>query len=139
MITGIAHVNLTVPPGTLEQAAEFYGNTLGFTRVAVPALQKDSLAWYLMLHFLPIITPSFLHRDRSYPILRFHSFLPHPVKPPPISLRTIPGHRTTTKLTNKGLTSPPKANKSTFPPTHLSPTNQPPLVTHALNLRMRRS
>ncbi|KAN0098178.1 Glyoxalase/Bleomycin resistance protein/Dihydroxybiphenyl dioxygenase [Hyaloscypha variabilis] len=46
MITGIAHVNLTVPPGTLEQAAEFYGNTLGFTRVAVPVLQKDSLAWF---------------------------------------------------------------------------------------------
>jgi len=46
MITGIAHVNLTVPPGTLEEAAEFYGNTLGFTRVPVPALQKDSLAWY---------------------------------------------------------------------------------------------
>lgn len=46
MITGIAHVNLTVPPGTLEQAAAFYGTTLGFTRVAVPALQKDTLAWY---------------------------------------------------------------------------------------------
>ncbi|KAH8763867.1 hypothetical protein BGZ57DRAFT_549599 [Hyaloscypha finlandica] len=46
MIIGIAHVNLTVPPGTLEQAAEFYGNTLGFTRVAVPVLQKDTLAWF---------------------------------------------------------------------------------------------
>jgi catechol 2,3-dioxygenase-like lactoylglutathione lyase family enzyme len=53
MIIGIAHVNLTVPPGTLEQAAEFYGNTLGFTRVAVPVLQKDTLAWYVLFPFLP--------------------------------------------------------------------------------------
>jgi catechol 2,3-dioxygenase-like lactoylglutathione lyase family enzyme len=59
MIIGIAHVNLTVPPGTLEQAAEFYGNTLGFTRVAVPVLQKDTLAWYALFPFLPVsFTPS---------------------------------------------------------------------------------
>lgn len=44
-ITGIAHVNLTVPPGTLDQAAAFYGSTLGFTRVPVPVLQKETLAW----------------------------------------------------------------------------------------------
>jgi len=44
-ITGIAHVNLTIPPGTLEQAAEFYEKTLGFTRVPVPVLQKHELAW----------------------------------------------------------------------------------------------
>jgi hypothetical protein len=48
MIIGIAHVNLTVPPGTLEEAAEFYGTTLGFMRVPVPVLQKDSLAWYVI-------------------------------------------------------------------------------------------
>ncbi|KAH8593916.1 hypothetical protein B0O99DRAFT_514842 [Bisporella sp. PMI_857] len=46
MITGIAHVNLTVPPGTLEHAAAFYATTLGFTRIAVPVLQKDELAWF---------------------------------------------------------------------------------------------
>ncbi|KUJ10173.1 uncharacterized protein LY89DRAFT_740564 [Mollisia scopiformis] len=46
LITGIAHVNLTVPPGTLEQAASFYEGTLGLTRAPVPALQKDSLAWF---------------------------------------------------------------------------------------------
>lgn len=46
MITGISHVNLTVPKGRLEHAAEFYEGTLGFTRVPVPVLQKDSLAWY---------------------------------------------------------------------------------------------
>jgi catechol 2,3-dioxygenase-like lactoylglutathione lyase family enzyme len=45
MITGIAHVNLTVPPGTLEQAAAFYEGTLGFKRVAVPVLQRETLAW----------------------------------------------------------------------------------------------
>jgi hypothetical protein len=36
---------MTVPSGTLEQAAIFYAGTLGFTRVAVPVLQKDTLAW----------------------------------------------------------------------------------------------
>jgi hypothetical protein len=46
MITGIAHVNLTVPTGTLSQAEAFYAGTLGFTRVPVPVLQKDQLAWY---------------------------------------------------------------------------------------------
>ena len=46
MITGIAHVNLTVPEGTLEQADAFYGQTLGMHRVAVPAMQKGTLAWY---------------------------------------------------------------------------------------------
>jgi len=45
MITGIAHVNITVPPGTLDQADEFYGKTLGFQNVPVPHLQKGTLAW----------------------------------------------------------------------------------------------
>lgn len=47
MLTGIAHVNLTVPPGTLDDADAFYGKTLGMHRVPVPALQKDTLAWYV--------------------------------------------------------------------------------------------
>jgi len=46
MITGIAHVNLTVPPGTLDLAEAFYGDTLGMHRVPVPHLQKDTLAWF---------------------------------------------------------------------------------------------
>ena len=46
MITGIAHVNLTVPSGTLAEAEEFYGATLGLTRRPVPQLQKDRLAWF---------------------------------------------------------------------------------------------
>jgi 4-hydroxyphenylpyruvate dioxygenase-like putative hemolysin len=29
LIAGIAHVNLTIPRGTLDQAFEFYGETLG--------------------------------------------------------------------------------------------------------------
>jgi catechol 2,3-dioxygenase-like lactoylglutathione lyase family enzyme len=49
MITGIAHVNLLVPEGTLDHAESFYGNTLGFTRVPVPVLQKGTLAWYVFL------------------------------------------------------------------------------------------
>ena len=45
MITGIAHVNLIVPPGTLDLAEAFYGDTLGMHRAIVPARQRDMLAW----------------------------------------------------------------------------------------------
>jgi len=45
MLTGIAHVNLTVPEGTLNLAEEFYAKTLGMERVPVPVLQKETLAW----------------------------------------------------------------------------------------------
>ncbi|KEQ60157.1 putative glyoxalase family protein [Aureobasidium melanogenum CBS 110374] len=46
MLTGIAHVNLTVPSSTLDEAEAFYSNTLGMKRVPVPALQRDRLAWF---------------------------------------------------------------------------------------------
>ncbi|KAK7885194.1 hypothetical protein LTR67_010685 [Exophiala xenobiotica] len=46
MISGLAHVNLTVPSGTLEQANEFYGTTLGLTSRPVPELQRGTLAWF---------------------------------------------------------------------------------------------
>ena len=52
MITGIAHVNLTVPPGTLDDADAFYGKTLGMHRVAVPTLQQDQLAWSDIIQFM---------------------------------------------------------------------------------------
>jgi catechol-2,3-dioxygenase len=42
MLTGIAHVNLTVPTDTLDEAEAFYSNTLGMQRVPVPVLQKVS-------------------------------------------------------------------------------------------------
>jgi 4-hydroxyphenylpyruvate dioxygenase-like putative hemolysin len=45
MISGIAHVNLTVTPGTLEHAEEFYGKTLGLVSAPVPELQKETLRW----------------------------------------------------------------------------------------------
>lgn len=45
-ITGIAHINLIVPPGSLELANEFYGSTLGLTLRPVPSLQKGTLAWF---------------------------------------------------------------------------------------------
>lgn len=44
-ITEIAHINLTVPRGTLETAAEFYGDTLALKRVPVPSAQTTELAW----------------------------------------------------------------------------------------------
>ncbi|KIM99341.1 hypothetical protein OIDMADRAFT_20018 [Oidiodendron maius Zn] len=46
MITGIAHVNLVVPPGTLDHAKDFYGVTLGFHLVSPPAIMQDVLAWF---------------------------------------------------------------------------------------------
>jgi catechol-2,3-dioxygenase len=45
MISGIAHVNLTVTPGTLAQAEEFYVKTLGLTSAPVPALQIGTICW----------------------------------------------------------------------------------------------
>ena len=45
LISGLAHVNLLVPPGTLDQANAFYGETLGLKARPVPQLQKGSLAW----------------------------------------------------------------------------------------------
>ncbi|KAJ9101012.1 hypothetical protein QFC20_005296 [Naganishia adeliensis] len=45
-ITQIAHINLTVPRDTLETAAQFYGDTLGLTRVPVPSAQTKELAWF---------------------------------------------------------------------------------------------
>ncbi|EXJ87380.1 hypothetical protein A1O3_04339 [Capronia epimyces CBS 606.96] len=46
MITGFAHINLTVPHGSLSAANEFYGNTLGLTPRPVPVLQQGTLAWF---------------------------------------------------------------------------------------------
>jgi hypothetical protein len=46
LITGLAHINVTVPPSTLNAAGKFYGTTLGLTPRPVPAAQKDSLAWF---------------------------------------------------------------------------------------------
>jgi catechol 2,3-dioxygenase-like lactoylglutathione lyase family enzyme len=48
MITGIHHVNLVIPPDTLELAHEFYGDTLGLTSRPVPHLQRGRLAWFDM-------------------------------------------------------------------------------------------
>ncbi|KAI7626117.1 hypothetical protein KC343_g6397 [Hortaea werneckii] len=46
MISGLAHVNILVPPGTLAQADHFYGETLGLKPREVPKLQKNSLRWF---------------------------------------------------------------------------------------------
>ncbi|KAJ6013355.1 hypothetical protein N7540_007946 [Penicillium herquei] len=46
MIAGIAHVNLTVHPGTLDDAQEFYSTTLGLTPSPVPELQKGTILWF---------------------------------------------------------------------------------------------
>lgn len=46
MITGLHHINLTVPEGTLDQATSFYADTLGLTPRPVPAAQTGRLAWF---------------------------------------------------------------------------------------------
>ncbi|KAK0750045.1 hypothetical protein B0T18DRAFT_408107 [Schizothecium vesticola] len=46
MITGLHHVNILVPPGTLPHATLFYGTTLALTSTPVPAAQTHSLAWF---------------------------------------------------------------------------------------------
>ncbi|CEL00482.1 Glyoxalase/Bleomycin resistance protein/Dihydroxybiphenyl dioxygenase [Aspergillus germanicus] len=46
MITGLAHINLLVPEGTLDRAEAFYGETLGLTSAPVPHLQKGTLLWF---------------------------------------------------------------------------------------------
>jgi catechol 2,3-dioxygenase-like lactoylglutathione lyase family enzyme len=46
MITGLHHINLVVPPGTLHLAHDFYSNTLGLTPRPVPHLQRETLAWF---------------------------------------------------------------------------------------------
>lgn len=46
MITGIHHINLVVPPGTLHLAHDFYADTLGLTPRPVPQLQRERLAWF---------------------------------------------------------------------------------------------
>jgi len=46
MISGLAHVNLLVPRGTLDQATSFYGDTLGLKPRPVPQHQRGNLAWF---------------------------------------------------------------------------------------------
>lgn len=46
LITGLHHVNLTIPHGTLPLAKSFYATTLGLSPRAVPAHQADELAWF---------------------------------------------------------------------------------------------
>ncbi|KAK6581595.1 hypothetical protein PZA11_006286 [Diplocarpon coronariae] len=46
LISGIAHVNLTVPEGTLDLASEFYQGTLGLVQAPVPEMQRGRLAWF---------------------------------------------------------------------------------------------
>jgi hypothetical protein len=46
MITGLSHINLLVPPGTLPLATHFYSTTLGLTPRPVPAHRVHDLAWF---------------------------------------------------------------------------------------------
>ena len=52
MITGLAHINLLVPEGSLPEANEFYVQTLGLTARPVPQAQVETTAWYDILSFI---------------------------------------------------------------------------------------
>jgi predicted enzyme related to lactoylglutathione lyase len=47
MITGINHVQITVPPGNAERVRDFYGGLLQMPELQIPpALQKFGLIWF---------------------------------------------------------------------------------------------
>lgn len=46
LITGLHHINLTVPANSLALANDFYATTLGLTPRPVPAAQTHELAWF---------------------------------------------------------------------------------------------
>lgn len=46
LITGLHHVNITVPYDGLALAKSFYASTLGLTPRPVPAAQVHELAWF---------------------------------------------------------------------------------------------
>ncbi|KAH9893853.1 hypothetical protein F4778DRAFT_298348 [Xylariomycetidae sp. FL2044] len=46
LISGLAHVNITIPKGTLDLAKSFYGGTLGLASRPVPIAQTNELAWF---------------------------------------------------------------------------------------------
>lgn len=46
LITGLHHVNITIPDGSLPLAKSFYATTLGLTPRPVPAAQVHELAWF---------------------------------------------------------------------------------------------
>lgn len=64
MITGIAHINLTIPAETLAQAEEFYGGTLQLQSIPVPELQRGTLAWYVI--FMSCSTLAYQKSDHGW-------------------------------------------------------------------------
>jgi catechol 2,3-dioxygenase-like lactoylglutathione lyase family enzyme len=79
MITGIHHINLVVPPGTLDAAQAFYGTTLGLTPRPVPAAQAGTLAWFdigssgQQVHVAFGEPPDFAFASRRHPCFRLGS------------------------------------------------------------------
>lgn len=79
MITGLHHVNLVIPPGTLSLAGEFYGDTLGLTPRTVPHLQRDRLAWFDLgtsgqqVHIAMGKPEDFQHQSSRHPCFKLGS------------------------------------------------------------------
>lgn len=69
MITGLHHINLTVPEGTLDQATSFYADTLGLTPRPVPAAQTGRLAWF---DIIPPTTTTQQQQQQQQPVQQVH-------------------------------------------------------------------
>ncbi|KAI1817298.1 hypothetical protein GGS20DRAFT_533525 [Poronia punctata] len=76
MITGLHHINLVVPRDTLDDAAAFYGETLGLTPRPVPKLQQGTLLWFdiadtkQQVHIAFGQPADFSHFSRRHPCFR---------------------------------------------------------------------
>ena len=77
MFTGLSHVNVTVPEGTLELANDFYGNTIGLTPRPVPHLQRETLAWYVTLTDSPQEHAAYLWMQGLISVPRHSSSMSH--------------------------------------------------------------
>lgn len=64
-ITGLAHINLSIPLGTLDDAKSFYSKTLGLTGRDVPVAQVDSLAWFDIGNSGQQVHISYLKHDKD--------------------------------------------------------------------------
>ncbi|KAI1303956.1 hypothetical protein F5Y03DRAFT_358532 [Xylaria venustula] len=75
-IAGIHHINLVVPPDSLDEAVAFYGETLGLTPRTVPVLQKGTILWFdigtsgQQVHIAPGDPKDFSFHSARHPCFR---------------------------------------------------------------------
>jgi len=80
MILAFDHVQVSIPPGKLDEALAFYIDVLGFIRVAKPASMRQSGAWLtsgsVNLHLGEDIDPAtaFVVSPHAHPAMRVDNF-----------------------------------------------------------------